>query len=415
MMTEIRINPAQKYILIAGAGYIGKALAIDYLKKDRNVVVLDRIDPKIDGAQWIQVDFLTDEFLINADHVFFLAGITPFSTRWPWVLVLENVVTTARLLHSLNQTTISYVSLTNVESLTKMPALNSICKRIIDLALRPCPPFIMAPLCRELAELCPEDPFRIAKAAQKFIFRQCVSPDKLRTIEVSGVGGRDWNYSGEYAGEYVDMVEVIAALSDFESLDNSMSKKATFLRPKICLGDHHQEKAVDLYDKSLQMHLPVVIPPRPAFPDKVAQRQQESLWNGALINGNKWSKELQKKMEKYLEISETQQLLLTISGTEALKIAIVAAVGPAAPGDIAILPSFTFPATAEVLIQLGYQLFFCDVDIATWTLDPISVQAALEQESKIKLVVCVDTFGCPSEYEKLISVCNKKTISIPKN
>jgi len=81
---------------------------------------------------------------------------------------------------------------------------------------------------------------------------------------------------------------------------------------KFATGSPTFEKAVDLYDKSLQMHLPVVIPPRPAFPDKVAQRQQESLWNGALINGNKWSKELQKKMEKYLEISETQQLLLTI-------------------------------------------------------------------------------------------------------
>ena len=33
MMTEIRINPTQKDILIAGAGYVGKALAIDYLKK----------------------------------------------------------------------------------------------------------------------------------------------------------------------------------------------------------------------------------------------------------------------------------------------------------------------------------------------------------------------------------------------
>jgi dTDP-4-amino-4,6-dideoxygalactose transaminase len=81
-----------------------------------------------------------------------------------------------------------------------------------------------------------------------------------------------------------------------------------------------------------------------------------------------------------------------------------AVAGPAAPGEAALLPSFTFPATAEVPLQLGYRLRFVEVDERTWTLDPAALRAALAQE-RARVVICVDTFGNPCDYDALRGVC----------
>jgi dTDP-4-amino-4,6-dideoxygalactose transaminase/nucleoside-diphosphate-sugar epimerase len=150
--------------------------------------------------------------------------------------------------------------------------------------------------------------------------------------------------------------------------------------------------------------LPVVLPARPARPDEVCDRQQSCLWSGSLKHGNRWSTELAQQLAKKLELDERYELHLTSSGTAALRLA-VAAAGPASPGQVAALPSFTFPATAEVLVQLGYRVRFVDVDDATWTLDPAALAAVLAAEP-IALVACVDTFGNPCDYKALRLVCD---------
>jgi dTDP-4-amino-4,6-dideoxygalactose transaminase/nucleoside-diphosphate-sugar epimerase len=151
--------------------------------------------------------------------------------------------------------------------------------------------------------------------------------------------------------------------------------------------------------------LPVVLPPRPARPDEVCDRQQACLWTGSLKSGNRWSTELAQQLAKKLELDERYEVHLTSSGTAALRLAVAAAAGPARAGQVAALPSFTFPATAEVLVQLGYRLRFVDVDDATWTLDPAGVAAALATEP-IALVMCVDTFGNPCDYKGLRAACD---------
>ncbi len=56
------------------------------------------------------------------------------------------------------------------------------------------------------------------------------------------------------------------------------------------------------------------------------------------------------------------------SGTEALRLPLMAdGIGP---GDVVLLPAFTFPATAEVVVSLGATPVFVDVDARTYNLDP---------------------------------------------
>lgn len=150
--------------------------------------------------------------------------------------------------------------------------------------------------------------------------------------------------------------------------------------------------------------LPVVIPPRPQRPDELADRQQEALWNGSLKHGNRWTSELHERLRETLELNDDRELLLTTSGTSALRLAVLAAAG-LGRGERGILPSFTYPATADVLIQLGYTLRFCEVDEQTWTLDADRLADLLAVEPA-RLVVAVDTFGNPCDYERLQRVCD---------
>jgi dTDP-4-amino-4,6-dideoxygalactose transaminase/nucleoside-diphosphate-sugar epimerase len=151
----------------------------------------------------------------------------------------------------------------------------------------------------------------------------------------------------------------------------------------------------------------VLIPPRAERPDEVADRQQEVLWRGRVKHGLRWSATLTDELRSHLELTGEQELLLTTSGTEALRLAIAGTVGPAFAGDVALVPSFTFPATAEVLVQFGYRIRFVDVDERRWTLDPAEVEAALAEEPAARLVLTVDTFGNPCDYALLNAACDR--------
>ena len=110
-------------------------------------------------------------------------------------------------------------------------------------------------------------------------------------------------------------------------------------------------------------------------------------------------------MSATLELDAGQRLLATTSGTDALRIMCGAMCGPAAPGQVAVLPSFTFPATAEVVAQLGYRIRFVDVDPIHWTMDADSLREALAP-GDVAFVVAVDTFGHPADYPALQSECD---------
>src|SRR5499427_3443629 len=62
------------------------------------------------------------------------------------------------------------------------------------------------------------------------------------------------------------------------------------------------------------------------------------------------------------------------SGTDALVMVLMAlGIGP---GDAVICPSFTFTATAEVVVLVGATPVFADVEEASFNLDPASLQRA---------------------------------------
>jgi dTDP-4-amino-4,6-dideoxygalactose transaminase len=157
--------------------------------------------------------------------------------------------------------------------------------------------------------------------------------------------------------------------------------------------------------------LPVVVPPRPAQPDVVADQQQDCLWRGMTKSGNRYSTALVHGLAERLEV-DPDRVLVTTSGTDALRLALVATAGPAQPGELAVVPSFTFPATAEAAAQLGYGVRFVEVDPETWTIDVRDLERLMTETGAVRVVVAVDTFGNPVDYEGVRAACQRNEVPL---
>ena len=155
----------------------------------------------------------------------------------------------------------------------------------------------------------------------------------------------------------------------------------------------------------------VVIPPRPERPDVINVNVQRALTTGMLKHGGPWTRDLEARARIVLDLGDEHQLVATASGTAALRMAFAAAASEEAGDREAILPSYTFAATAESLRQMGYRLRFVDIDPNTWTVDIAAVDAALSYRPA-SLVVAVDALGNPADYEGLTEVCQRHDVPL---
>jgi dTDP-4-amino-4,6-dideoxygalactose transaminase len=102
------------------------------------------------------------------------------------------------------------------------------------------------------------------------------------------------------------------------------------------------------------------------------------------------------------------------SGTDALMLVLMAkGIGP---GDAVICPAFTFCATAEVVVLLGATPVFADVDADTFNLNANSVQRAVatakRHNLKPKVLITVDLFGLPADYDALLPIAEREGLFV---
>jgi dTDP-4-amino-4,6-dideoxygalactose transaminase len=102
------------------------------------------------------------------------------------------------------------------------------------------------------------------------------------------------------------------------------------------------------------------------------------------------------------------------SGTDAL-IMVLMALG-VGPGDAVICPSFTFTATAEVVVLVGATPVFADVEEESFNLDPVSMQRACAAARKLglrpKAVIPVDLFGQPADYGRITPMADAEGLFV---
>ena len=157
--------------------------------------------------------------------------------------------------------------------------------------------------------------------------------------------------------------------------------------------------------------VPVVLPPRPHRIADVVERQQRAAWDGTVKWGNTWTLELTRRLHDHLKLSDDFQVLTTVSGTAALRMAYEIVVPDVQPGDIAVVPSFTFAATGESLRQMGFSLRFVDVDPVTWTMDPDRLRAALA-DGRPRLIVVVDSLGVPAAHDVIAEIAREHGVPV---
>jgi perosamine synthetase len=96
------------------------------------------------------------------------------------------------------------------------------------------------------------------------------------------------------------------------------------------------------------------------------------------------------------------------SGTAALHSALVA-VG-VKRGDEVILPSFTFVATAEVVVFQGAKPVFVDIEPDTYTISPKAIEKAVTKKTKV--VMPVDLYGLPADIKPIREIADNHGLKV---
>jgi perosamine synthetase len=97
------------------------------------------------------------------------------------------------------------------------------------------------------------------------------------------------------------------------------------------------------------------------------------------------------------EACEVEHAVAVSSGTAALHLAVLAlGIGP---GDEVLVPSYTFPATANVVAMVGATPVLVDVDPETMNVNPQAVADSVTERTRAVLVVHL--FGRPARWEEI--------------
>lgn len=120
----------------------------------------------------------------------------------------------------------------------------------------------------------------------------------------------------------------------------------------------------------------------------------------------------------------TPYAVATASGTAGLHVALVAlGVGP---GDLVIVPSLTFIASANAVSYCGAQPWLVDIDPHTWNLDPDVLQTILtegcierqgqlfrkESNQRIAAIMPVHILGNPADMDRIIPLARQFNLPV---
>jgi len=138
---------------------------------------------------------------------------------------------------------------------------------------------------------------------------------------------------------------------------------------------------------------------KPWMGDDEVTSVSEVIRSGWLLQGPKVAS-FEQKLAKRLSVRHAVALS---SGTASLHAALVAlGVGS---GDEVIVPSYSFVASASTVRMVGAVPVFADINLATYNLDPNSVEEAVT--TKTKAICAVHQLGLPADLSPLEDIANR--------
>ncbi|WP_324823955.1 DegT/DnrJ/EryC1/StrS family aminotransferase [Sinanaerobacter sp. ZZT-01] len=145
--------------------------------------------------------------------------------------------------------------------------------------------------------------------------------------------------------------------------------------------------------------------------DDVERRIAKVVRHGKFIMGPE-IEELENKLQDYVGVKHA---VTCSSGTDALLMALLAwGIGP---GDAVFTTPFTFVATAEVIANLGATPVFVDIDQNSFNMNPSELEKSVKKvleigELKASVIIPVDLFGLPADYEEIWKTADKYDLKI---
>ena len=100
---------------------------------------------------------------------------------------------------------------------------------------------------------------------------------------------------------------------------------------------------------------------------------------------------------------DAKHVFATSSATTALHLSLVA-IG-IKPGDEVLVPDFTFPATANVVVQQGAIPVLVDIDSSTFAMNPEEIESKITP--KTKAIMPIDPFGLPYDIDSVQKIAEK--------
>ncbi|PMP69180.1 MAG: DegT/DnrJ/EryC1/StrS family aminotransferase [Thermodesulfobacterium geofontis] len=144
------------------------------------------------------------------------------------------------------------------------------------------------------------------------------------------------------------------------------------------------------------------------YKEELEKRVLKVFESGIYLNGPQ-TKELEEVLANYLNVPYA---IGVSSGTEALFLILKALDLP--QNTYVLLPSFTFVATAEVVVRAGLIPHFVDVEEETYNLSLESLKENYEKlkkkRKKISAVIAVSLFGLPARLKEIKEFCEEKGI-----
>lgn len=135
-------------------------------------------------------------------------------------------------------------------------------------------------------------------------------------------------------------------------------------------------------------------------------------WIKETANGN--FRDLTPQVENYFETQFDRPCIAVSSGTAALHLAL--RLSNLKPGSEVIIPSLTYAACANVVLQEGLKPVLCDVNPQTWCLDTEklteTLKTRLKTGAKIGAVMPVHLYGQACPVKELKAVCEPYDIPI---
>ena len=164
----------------------------------------------------------------------------------------------------------------------------------------------------------------------------------------------------------------------------------------IPLIDKHG-RLVDVADSNSNYRIPIL---EPSLQGNELKYVTDCITSNWISSQGKYVQQFESTFE---EKFNGYKALSVTSGTTALQLALLAlGIGE---DDEVILPNLTFAATINSVIHVGAKPVICEINHATWCIEPKEISKLIN--SKTKAIIAVHLYGQPCDMVSLCSICNE--------